>query len=76
MLCENPDKIDLVAFQDHVFEDEILFFMDPFQMLVQCVTIENRQSPFYVVNRVTLTGKTTLDIILVPLIYNIYVKEA
>ena len=32
---------------------------------VQCVTIENRQSPFYVVNRVTLTGKTTLNILLV-----------
>ena len=24
---------------------------------VQCVTIENRQSPFYIVNRVILTGK-------------------
>ena len=24
---------------------------------VQCVTIDNRQSPFYVVNRVTLTRK-------------------
>ena len=24
---------------------------------VQCVTIENRQSPFYVVNRVTFAGK-------------------
>ena len=39
---------------------------------VQCVTIENRQSPFYVVNRVTLTGKkTTLNILLVPWIDNI-----
>ena len=25
--------------------------------VIQCVTIENRQSPFYVVNRVNLTGK-------------------
>ena len=24
---------------------------------VQCLTIENRQSPFYVVNQVTLTGE-------------------
>ena len=24
---------------------------------VLCVTIENRQSPFYIVNRVTLVGK-------------------
>ena len=33
---------------------------------LQNVTIENRQSPFYVVNRVTLTGKkTTLNIMLV-----------
>ena len=25
--------------------------------VVQCITIDNRQSPFYVVNRVFLTGK-------------------
>ena len=37
--------------------------LDPFicslelLFILQCVTIENRQSPFYVVNRVTLTGK-------------------
>ena len=28
-----------------------------YKMEIQCVTIENRQSPFYVVNRVTLAGK-------------------
>ena len=40
---------------------------DNFKSDLQCVTIENRQSPFYVVNRVTLTGKkTTLNILLVP----------
>ena len=43
---------------------------------LQCVTIENQQSPFYVVNRVTLAGeKSYHKILLVPWIDNIYVKK-
>ena len=48
----------LVAFLFHLargtenFEDRA-----EFKWQVQCVTIENRQSPFYVVNRVTLAWK-------------------
>ena len=34
---------------------------------VQCVMIENRQSPFYVVNRVTLTGKNYIKYLASPL---------
>ena len=35
--------------------------------MVQCITIENRQSPFYVVNRVTFTGKNYIKYLASPL---------
>ena len=34
---------------------------------LKCVTIENRQSPFYLVNRVTLTGKNYIKYVASPL---------
>ena len=48
----------IIRFKDYNMRNSIISVGQNLRaIIIQCVTIENRQSPFYVINRVTLAGK-------------------